>query len=836
NAAKAGQTQIFVTNTVGLRKDIWLGVGLGTSGIELHRIESISGNTITLTEPLVRAHAAGEAAGVEFVRYAYYADVLLGPVFVHDHVNGIDRWQRGLVGTIIVEPKGSTYHDPKTGEKVRNATIADIHTSSPVCYGCEGKSFREVMLISGDWRTAEIGDTKAWFNLRSEPFANRGGDPSLYLSSVTHGDPSTPLLRAYEGDQVMVRFLNASPTTIMRTVRVAGQRFHLEYGDDIETAVYDSIQHGVSEKFDAVLEGGAGKAGDYLYYDTQAQYFEGGGWGIVRVHDARQSDLKPLGGGASSESGAGFPSLTHTGGRPPEPLDIGNPCPEGAPARTFDVHAVQANLVYNQKAGLAGAGKVFVLAEDAAAAMSGAKRPEPLVLRAAAGDCVTVNLTNRLAERVSFHMGKAKADPQSLGITVGYNYDQSVAPGRTRSYQYYVDPEVGSAIIADFAQLNALAGTKAGLYGALVTAAEGSRFLDPSSGQPIKAGTRAIVANDDPSIPSYRDYALLFHESDETIGTNDMPYRRNVLGLTAINYKTAPLSARMNAGAPVAGGSSSGKGSGGSSGAGTVSLAGVLSSSVFGDPETPLLEAYEGDAVRVHVLQGYGFQTGTFALNGHAWPYDPNLPGSEIQAVHRFGPHQEIDIVLDGGARMPGDYLYENHRLAYMEAGQWGIFRVHASPTPALLPLTPAGTPAEPGQEEPTATPTPSDPANGSSGTGSGGSGTSSSNSGSGSGSAPSGGQGSSSGGSSLGSGSAPTSPAASVLQPLFRLLCLVDVLQCVLVESPSNSDGGAGEVQTPADSGGAGETSGGPSEESVSGDQEPRFRLVCRKDTSICS
>src|SRR5216684_3820347 len=48
-------------------------------------------------------------------------------------------------GTLIVEPAGSTYHDPKTGKPIRSGPIADIHTVEPVGYGVNG-SFRELMV------------------------------------------------------------------------------------------------------------------------------------------------------------------------------------------------------------------------------------------------------------------------------------------------------------------------------------------------------------------------------------------------------------------------------------------------------------------------------------------------------------------------------------------------------------------------------------------------------------------------------------------------------------------------------------------------------------------
>ena len=59
----------------------------------------------------------------------------LDNVFWHDHVDGIHGWGHGLVGQLIVEPQGSTYHDPVTGDEVDSGTVVDIHTSNPLVPG-----------------------------------------------------------------------------------------------------------------------------------------------------------------------------------------------------------------------------------------------------------------------------------------------------------------------------------------------------------------------------------------------------------------------------------------------------------------------------------------------------------------------------------------------------------------------------------------------------------------------------------------------------------------------------------------------------------------------------
>jgi len=171
----------------------WIGTGRGTEGIEVRQITGISGNTLTLGQPLAKAHAAGQWAGYEFVRETWYPDVVLDNIFWHDHVDGIHTWTHGLVGQLIIEPKGSTYTDPKTGAPVDSGTIVDIHTTNPLVNGVVNGSFREMAL----WTIDDSPDSPATFNLKAEPWADRlaeNPDPSLLFSSYTHGDPITPLL------------------------------------------------------------------------------------------------------------------------------------------------------------------------------------------------------------------------------------------------------------------------------------------------------------------------------------------------------------------------------------------------------------------------------------------------------------------------------------------------------------------------------------------------------------------------------------------------------------------------------------------------------------------
>lgn len=316
-------------------------------------------------------------------------------------------------------------------------------------------------------------------------------------------------------------------------------------------------------------------------------------------------------------------------------------------------------------------GKIYVLDQDLAALSRGGVEPEPLVLRANVGDCISVRLTNETQGPVSFHVDNLAYDPMdSMGIAAGFNPPQTTAPGETRTYTFYAHPEIGetTAMVRDWG--NVLENPRLGLYGAVIIGPRGAEYTDPVTGQEISAGWRADVHLTNGE--GYRDFALFTQDEDEVIGTHLMPYSEAVAGVSALNYRLAPLAPRLLADPEP-------------------SL--VFDPATHGDPATPLLEAYAGDAVRLHWLVPYSEQAQVFSLEGHQWPQEPGLYGSNLLSSVQVGALEAITVIPDVGAggrsALPGDYLYGDHREPYREAGLWGIFRVYSASQPGapLLPL-----------------------------------------------------------------------------------------------------------------------------------------------------
>ena len=659
-AALAGTNVLHLSSVAKFHQGAYLAAGLGTDWIEPAQIAAIdpATTTITLAKPLTKDHAVGEWAGVEFVQSLWYPDVVLDNVFFHDHVDGLHTWQRGMVGQILVEPKGSTYHDPTTGAEIRSGTIADIRTTSPLIPGVVTGSFREFALMPID----QVAGVDSTFNLRAEPVAGRGLDPSLWFSSYKYGDPYTPLPKAYPGDPFVIRTIAANPS--VDTLHVDGMRFYKDprYVDAAgpESSPINTFHQMVSEKFTVALDGGAGGPqhvpGDYLYTNGVGRRQKEGAWGLIRVLDGSDSNLQPLPGYPAPATPATTPSVT--GSRPPEPANPGNPCPPGAPTKAFAVSAaeVKSNTFDNAVR------SAFVPSNLAAAVRRGTYTPEPLVLHVAAGDCVLVTLKNeRDLGRVSFHADGLLRDPASSGVNAGFTPEQTVAVGGTRAYRLYADTaKLGATLIANYGSDE---GTTDGLYGAIVVSEKGAYFTDPVTGAPVTTGAKVDVHYPVPSgvVKSYRDFTLLFAEHDPSLGQDHMPYPTELKNGAFVNYQTAPV------------------------GDDTYGF-----SSAYGDPKTPILKAYVGDEVVVHaVVAANTEQTHSFNLGGQSFDLDHHVTNSTKLSTIGIGPMEKFDATLKAGglALQPGDYFYGDQRRPMVQAGSWGLMRVMSDAACPIRPL-----------------------------------------------------------------------------------------------------------------------------------------------------
>ena len=658
----------------------FIGVGMGTDGIEVRQVMSVDtvASTVTLDAPLNNVHVVGEYAGFEFIQYEWYADTQLDNIFWHDHVDGIHGWGHGLVGQLIVEPAGSKYYAPNNHSKeIASGTIADIVVDpkavhyQPLLPGTVNGSFRELAVWTindndrGDYST---------LNLKAAPFTERSNAATRF-SSYAYGDPLTPLPRAYPGDPLVVRTINVSPT--LDTLRFTGQRFAIDNrmtlggdgkvqgdpGSGTPTTIgslVDTVHYGMSEKYTVALGGGGpggrSKAGDYLYYNGDARRTAQGAWGIVRVLPALSPSLLQLPDNVDPSLPVG-PWSPPGGSNPPAVQTPSNPCPSGVPLHSFAISAI--DLASGNRA-------VFVDTANASAVQAGTIKAEPLVLHVAAGQCVKVRLTNKRSSAESFAVGKLDRNSDSSGVDVGYSPENNTAPGASRDYWYYADSDrVGSATISDFAGDSSHDSSKLGLYGALVVAPAGATF---NSDIGARVDVHVPATSTSPR-RDYRDFSLLLADNDPEMSQDFMPYPTNaVSGLTNVNYAIAPP-----------GDTTSTYGTG------------------ITDPATPVLWSYAGDPVVVHEIVAPGSEQGhVLSLGGPDSPRDELIPGSEYAANQEIGPGESFDAWIAGGAggesHQTGDYWYGDLRRPFTQVGAWGLQRV--LPVPSSCAAVPTGNPA----------------------------------------------------------------------------------------------------------------------------------------------
>jgi hypothetical protein len=302
-----------------------------------------------------------------------------------------------------------------------------------------------------------------------------------------------------------------------------------------------------------------------------------------------------------------------------------------------------------------------VPSEIAAAVRSGSKAPEPLVAHAAAGDCLTVTFNNeRATARASFHVAELEKTLESSGVNVGFNSEQTVAPGGQRTYRYYADDrKIGSAPVSDMGGNDS--GTD-GLYGAVVVAPAGATFSDPESGEETRYGASVDVKV--PGTQGYRDFTAIMADDDPIIGGNFMPYPDAVAGPAMINYRSEAR----------------------------VDDATAFSSRAHGDPSTPLFRAYGGDPTKVHFMVAPGSeQAHVFNLGGHHWRFDPEVDQSQMVMTQGVGALETFDAELEGGAgglmRTVGDFFYGDMRRPFTQAGMWGLMRVMSDSSCPIKPL-----------------------------------------------------------------------------------------------------------------------------------------------------
>ncbi|MGZ6924866.1 hypothetical protein [Oryzihumus sp.] len=725
--------------------------------VHLVRFDELGSDGTSVGWNYVQAAMPGQTYG-----YRWFVDQPLRTVFFHDHQYANLHQNKGTFSAMNVEPVDATWTDPATGQPTDGTgPMADIHSAL-------GPDFREFTLFYSDriplWKNGGYGNAVAppqlvddygadqggyAINYRNEPFQTRvragapglAGDPAYVYSSVVHGDPSTPLLRAYTGDPVVIRQVTGAHEEV-HSFTLHGHRW-LNEPDNPQSTMTDIQGAALAEYFNfelvsgsgssrpqrkpksagelskhahtdqanggpSLVVGGAGRPGDYLYGSAALDDQWLGMWGIFRTADKRLPDLAPLPDRPVPGTGNPWPGI-QPGGRM-QAAGAAPPCPRGLPERSFDVVAMDHPIVYNARTGDTDPdGLMYVRAGDEAAVRSGEVAPTPLVLRVSSGDCVHVRLTNHLpasgppqhggdipppasavfprGKRVSLHAGLVDTPvTQGDGDTVGYNDDQTVGPGESTTMTWVVPADIDNASIplVDFG--DRVGNRHHGLFGALLVEPPGAIWLDPSSGREATGLSAEIRWSEGKQLRTTREFVAMWQDgvtlrdSKGAIVGPALPPGHTALDLDPYERGNRGINYRTERLGPrLADGQDP---------------AWSMSSALHGDPATGVFRAYPGDGVWLRILQGADRgRAHTVVVSGHGWHYQAKDPDSTIRsAAGMLLPETGWVFDLVGGAggpaHRPGDYLVRDGlMLNQVNAGLWFLLRVEPSPRTDLRVL-----------------------------------------------------------------------------------------------------------------------------------------------------
>lgn len=567
----------------------------------------------------------------------------------------------------------------------------------------------------------------------------------ISMSSWAYGDPAPPIPKAYVGDPSKIRLIHGGVKET-HVFHLHNHQWRLE-PDDPKSTIIDSISVSPQECYTLDILYGAGSfngmIGDAIFHCHLYPHFHEGMWTLWRVFDRLQDGsgvypdntpieaLMPLRDRPlpppKDDLHPGYPNFINGqfGQEPlqpplgvldknnenkinPSPLEEANfvadfapgalytdtcPCRTDENIKVFEIAAVQAKLVYNRFGWHDPQGRFFVLKEDIekegtldnylSKVESGEIRPDPLVIRVNAGDCIEIRLTNFLPEFiegsafqlktltdiVGYHIHLVKFDTiVSDGAANGWNNIAGARKYETLIERFFANEELNTVFFHDhlFANMH----QQHGMFGAVIVEPAGAVFLDPETGENLKSGTKAVIRTADGK--SFRefalflhDFALLFDKGGKPLNPPEHPGSDDDPGVMGINYRCEPMIERLKI---------------------KNDPAHIFSSFVYGDPDTPVLETYPGEPIRIRLLDGAHEEQHVFNINGLPWRKEITDSSSPIVQSQTIGISEAFNLHIDE-AYTAGDYLYYSGGIDDLWLGLWGIIRAYATPQKNLLPL-----------------------------------------------------------------------------------------------------------------------------------------------------
>lgn len=679
----------------------------------------------------------------------YYANEELSACFFYDQFNSNSHKQHGVFGALIIEPEGSKYYDPKTAKLLRYGTKAVIKTQS-------GRIFREFGLFINDFillfdkegtplnqfPSAASNDDSGvvGVNYKCEPLGERlsgkrlnCNDSAYVFSSKVHGDPVTPILETYPGEEIVIRLLYGANEE-QHAFNINGMKWRKEIINNKSNLV-QSQTIGISEAFNIKIKGDY-KPGDYLYYFGGQYDFWLGLWGIIRVYKNRTYKVLPIRNFNNYDNKINSDKIKKVielfiesiqsfwinlmeiirgdKDKISKLLPLSNPNNyenkidnyKDKKVREFHIAAIQKDIIYNDFKDHDPDGLLFVPYEYKDDIISGNMKPTPLILRANKGEYIKVTLTNCFTKEIPYqHFPGVPVDKvvtpsirigisaqflsfdpvTDSGVNIGYNnLEQTVKPGESKNYLWYADEEYGACLLSSFTDIRNH--KYHGLFGAIIIEPEGANIVSDNI-----YGEQATIYED--GNDHFKEFVIFIHNGIRLLDINDnlilsnkqvdkeeVSEQREDTEIGCVQ-KTVDFEER------------------GEKGLNYRSerffnrlqpkidtpqvkpdISEVFSSRVHGDPATPIFEASPGERVIIRLLI-IGDKPGnvSFMLHGHELKVQSDERFSNVISVQgaMVGGNVFNIELLNGASMIPGDYLYRasNIRLD-IESGMWGIFRI----------------------------------------------------------------------------------------------------------------------------------------------------------------
>lgn len=98
---------------------------------------------------------------------------------------------------------------------------------------------------------------------------------------------------------------------------------------------------------------------------------------------------------------------------------------------------------------------------------------------------------------------------------------------------------------------------------------------------------------------------------------------------------------------------------------------------VSGDPSTPVLAAYIGEPLKLHLIQGAQEEQHVFSMTGMKWLAEPKSQNSGYMNGQQIGisEHFEFDTPVPSGATDSTDYWFGSPAVENLWDGMWGLLR-----------------------------------------------------------------------------------------------------------------------------------------------------------------